>query len=239
MKKRLGLGGAAALILLAASPALASTGFDKRFERAKSRNEGFFASISFRPQSVFGDFRSDLTLWHFDKAFFIPRFHSAYGSEFGLGIGRKNAYSAWEIRYSLALPKADVAGAAEAVQLHCLEIAGRSFFFPGRALQPYGQLGIDLPLVSVRDGAAYLGERLNAAYAGAGLHAGAGLTWDFAPDTFLDIGLVYRFVIFYYAYGEGKGRDINHLRTSYEGDRFGRLLRSSALAFTVGLGFMF
>lgn len=239
MKKRLGPGCAAVLILLAAAPALAGSAFDKRFERAKARNEGFFATISLRPQAVFGDFRRDLTLWHFDKAFSIPRFHSAYSSEFGLGIGRKNAYSAWEIRYSLALPKADVAGAAEAVQFHCLEISGRSFFLPGRALQPYGQLGIDLPLVYVRDGASYLGERLNAAYAGAGLQAGAGLTWDFAPDTFLDIGVVYRFVIFYYAYGEGKGRDINHLRTSYEGDRFDRLLRSSALAFTVSLGFMF
>jgi len=238
VKKRL-LAGLAALTVLAVAPALTASSFDKRFERAKARNEGFFASISLRPQAVFGDFRTDLTLWHFDKAFAIPHFYRAYASEFGLGLGRKNAYSAWEIRYALALPKAAVAETTEVVQFHCLEISGRSFFLPGRAIQPYGLLGIDLPLVFVRGGASFLGEKLNATYAGAGLHAGAGLTWDFAPDTFLDIGFVYRYVIFYYAYGEGKGRDINHLRTSFEGDLFGRLLQSSALAFTASLGFMF
>ncbi len=229
----------AVLAVLSLAPALAGSDFDKRFERAKARNEGSYATLTFQPQTVFGDFRSDLTLWHFEKAFHIPRLERSYASEIGLGIGRKSAYSAWEVRYQLALPKAAVAGATETVQFHCLEIMGRSYFSPGGVLQPYGQLGIDLPLVVVPSGATYQGSKMTAVYAGAGLNAGAGLTWDFAPDTFLNVGLVYRFLIFYYAYGEGKGRDINHLRTTYEGDKFGRLLRSSGLAATASLGFMF
>jgi hypothetical protein len=233
------------LLLLAAvsqafpAPASSASGFDKRFEIAKARNEGFFASISVRPQAVFGDFRSDLTLWHFDKAFYVPSFRHGIGADYGIGLGHKNAYGSWEVRYSLALPKAAVGGTIETVQFHELEISGRSFFFPGRAFQPYGLLGIDLPLVVVPEGSSYLGEKLNAVYAGAGLHAGAGVTWDFSPDSFLDIGIIYRYVIFYYAYGEGKGRDINHLRTTQDGDQFGRLLRSSSLALTASLGFLF
>jgi hypothetical protein len=230
---------AAAAVLAWSSLAPWASGFDKRFELAKARNEGYFATISVRPQIVFGDFRSDLTLWHFDKAFSIPHLNGAFLSDLGLAVGHKNAYSSWEVRYSLALPKAAVDGTSEIIQFHDLEISGRSFFLPGRALQPYGLLGIDVPFVVVHDGASYLGEKLSATYAGVGLHAGAGLTWDFAPGRFLDLGIVYRFVIFYYAYGEGKGRDINHLRTTQDGDRFGRLLRSSSLALTASLGYMF
>jgi hypothetical protein len=230
---------AAVLFALAAFSASAS-GYDKRFELAKARNEGFYASLSARLQSVSGDFRNDLTLWHFDKAFYIPRL-TGEGLDYGLGlgIGRKTAYSTWEVRYSMALPKASVNGKDRTIQMHELEISGRSFFNPGRRLQPYGLLGIDLPLVIVHDGSSYQGALLDAAYIGVGLEAGAGLVWDFAPDTFLDLGIVYRIQGYFYAYGEGKGRDINHLRTVQDGEKLGRLLRSSTLAVTASLGFMF
>ncbi len=220
---------------------IAASGYDKRFELAKARNEGFYASLSARLQYVSGDFRSDWTLWHFDKAFHIPRLTGDDGRDYGLGlgIGRKTAYSTWEVRYSLALPKASVNGQERTIQMHELEISGRSFFWPGRILQPYALLGIDLPLILVHDGASYLGESLDAAYIGVGLEAGAGLVWDFAPDTFLDLGVVYRVQGYFYAYGEGKGRDINHLRTVQDGPKLGRLLRSSTLALTASLGFMF
>lgn len=217
----------------------ADDGYDRRFEIARARNEGFFASLSTRWQTITGDFRTDLALWHFDKAFFIPRLGREEELEYGLGIGRKTAYAAWEVRYSLALPHATVAGRDETIQMHTLEISGRSFLWPGRAFQPYGLLGINIPVVYVKDGAAYLGESLNSLYAGVGLNAGAGLSWDIARDFFLDLGFVYRFQVFYYAYGEGKGRDINHLRTSRDGEKFGRLLRSSSLSLTAGLGFLF
>lgn len=219
--------------------ATAGDGYDKRFEIARARNDGFFASLSTRWQAIKGDFRTGLTLWHFDKAFFIPSLGREEEYDYGLGIGRKTAYGSWEVRYSLALPRAAVDGRDETIQMHALEISGRSFLFPGRALQPYGLLGINIPLVFVKDGAAYLGKSLNALYAGIGLNAGAGLSWDFARDCFLDVGVVYRFQVFYYAYGEGKGRDINHLRTSRNGEKLGRLLRSSSLALTAGLSFLF
>ncbi|MCX6561341.1 MAG: hypothetical protein NTZ26_12610 [Candidatus Aminicenantes bacterium] len=240
MKKSgiLGLGILLAVIGLAAFSQAAS-GYDKRFEIAKARNEGWYTSLSIRPQFVQGDFRSRLVLWHFEKAFFIPRLTKGSDLDVGLAIGRKSAYGSWEVRYSLALPQAVVADRTQGIQIHNLEISGRSYFWPGEILQPYGQIGINVPLIVVPDGAAFQGANLNAMYVGVGLNAGAGLTWDFAPDTFLDIGLVYRFLAFFYAYGEGKGRDINHLRTVQDGDQFGRLLRSSSLALTASLNFMF
>jgi hypothetical protein len=228
-------------LIAVAGLAVSASGYDKRFELAKARNEGFYASLTGRVQAVSGDFLHDLTLWHFDKAFYIPRLEGGEEYDFGLslGIGRKTAYGSWEVRYSLALPEAYVNGREQRIQMHELEISGRSFFWPGRILQPYALLGIDLPLVFVHDGASYLGESLDAAYVGVGLEVGAGLVWDIASDTFLDLGIVYRIQGYFYAYGEGKGRDINHLRTVQDGPKLGRLLRSSSLALTASLGFMF
>ncbi len=79
---------------------------------------------------------------------------------------------------------------------------------------------------------------MNASYVGAGLQAGAGLHLDLGPSVFLNAAVTYRWIGFLYAFGEGKGRDINDLRTEPMGPEFGRLLRTDVLTLTLGVGFI-
>ena len=90
----------------------------------------------------------------------------------------------------------------------------------------------------MRGGSFYRGKALNASYFGAGLNIGAGIWADIGPSVFVNAAVVYRWVGFLYAYGEGKGRDINDLRVGYLGPEFGRLLRTDVLSLTVGIGFV-
>jgi hypothetical protein len=231
-------GVALALLGSAVSASAFEQGFDRRFSIRHARAEGLYFTLSAQPLEYTGDFLSSLTLWHFEKSFFIPRLGKSGVLDIGVGLGSKTAYGSWEIRYSLALPKAGVDGRNESVQFHNLEINGRSFIWPRETVHAYLQLGIAIPVVFVKDGAFYRGADLNAIYAGAGANLGGGVLFDLGRETFINIGAVYRFQVFLYAYGEGKGRDINHLRTVYGGDVFGRLLRSSSFGLTVSLGFM-
>jgi hypothetical protein len=61
---------------------------------------------------------------------------------------------------------------------------------------------------------------------------------DIGPTVVVTAGAVNRFVWFLYAYGGGKGRDINHLTEGYGGPKLGRLLRTSGLSWTISLGFI-
>lgn len=227
-----------ALLGSAASASAFEQRFDRRFDIMKARAEGFYFTLSAQSLEYGGDFLSALTLWHFEKAFFIPRLTKSDILDIGVGLGSKTAYSSWEVRYSLALPKADVNGRSQSIQFHNVGIQGRSFLWPHETLHAYLQLGIDIPVVIVKDGASYQGKAINAVYAGGGANLGGGILFDLGRETFINIGAVYRFQVFLYAYGEGKGRDINHLRTVYEGEKFGRLLRSSSFGLSVSLGFI-
>jgi hypothetical protein len=228
-------------IVMTAPPSIAGEAgaYDSRIEHITARAEGTFLTFSVRSFDYSGDLRRDLTLWHIAKAFYIPRLQNAMVLDFGLGFGRKTAYGSWEIRYSLALPQASVGGENHALQMHNLEINGRSFFWKNEAVHPYGLLGIDLSMLMIGGGSYYQGQRLTAIYAGGGINAGGGVILDLGAKTFITLEAVYRFTVFLYAYGEGKGRDINYMRVgTMDGAAFGRLLRTSAFGLSLSLGFM-
>jgi hypothetical protein len=174
------------------------------------------------------------TLWHFEKAFFVPHFRPALS--LGLGLGGKSIGGSWEVAYSLALPLAAVRERDQTVQLHNFSIKGRTFFGRHQVHHPYLTLGVDIPILIVPRGAHFEGRELDAAYAGGGLNAGLGWIIDLDSSVFLDIAYEYRFSIFLYAYGEGKGRDINFLTVGPGGPAFGRLLRTSSMGIFVRLG---
>jgi hypothetical protein len=226
----------ALLLAAAAAPAAA---YDDRIQYIHARAEGLFFTVSAESLKDSGDLRRDLTLWHIQKAFLIPRLEHGLVLDLGVGIGRKNAYGSWEIRYSLALPGAGVGERTGTLQDHNLEIIGRSFLIHSQVFHPYGLLGIDLSLLRIRNGSFFEGNFLTASYAGGGVDAGAGAILDLGPRAFLNIEALYRFTVFLYAYGEGKGRDINYMHVgTQDGPVFGRLLRSSRFGLSVSLGFM-
>ncbi len=213
--------------------------YDTRIEHVTALAEGLFLTGSLRALDYTGDLRRDLTLWHIEKAFFVPHLENALNLDLGVGIGGKNAYGSWEARYSLALPQATVGGETHTLQIHNLEINGRSFIVKDDVFHPYGLLGLDLTLLMIADGSYFQGNRLTAAFAGGGLNAGGGIMIDLSKKTFIALEAIYRFNVFLYAYGEGKGRDINYMHVgTVDGATFGRLLRASALGLSLSLGFM-
>jgi hypothetical protein len=213
--------------------------YDTRIEHVTARAEGLYLTGSVSLRDYSGDLLRDLTLWHIEKAFFVPHLRSALDLDLGVGIGGKTAYGSWEARYSLALPSATVGGETHTLQIHNLEISGRSFIVKDDVIHPYGLLGIDLTLLMIANGSYFQGNRLTAAFAGGGLNAGGGLMVDLSKKTFIALEAVYRFNVFLYAYGEGKGRDINYMHVgTVDGAPFGRLLRASALGLSLSLGFM-
>jgi hypothetical protein len=216
-----------------------ASAYDPRVDHIKARAEGLFLSFSVRSVDYTGDIRRDLTLWHIEKAFFVPHLNGTWAADLGLGIGGKTAYGSWEVRYSLALPNATVGGESHTLQMHNLEVIGRSFIVKNETFHPYGLLGIDVSLLMIANGSYYQGSRLNAAFAGGGISAGGGLMLDLNARTFISVEALYRFTVFLYAYGQGKGRDINYMRVgTVDGAPFGRLLRTPGLGLSISLGFM-
>ena len=223
--------------LLAASGTAAA--YDGRIEHITARAEGLFLTFSARSYNYSGDLRRDLTLWHIEKAFYVPRLQSGLVLDLGLGIGGKTAYGSWEARYSLALPRTTVGGETHTLQMHNLEINGRSFLLINEVFHPYGLLGINLTMLMIANGSYYHGDRLTAIFAGGGIKAGGGIMIDLGSKSFIALEALYRFTVFLYAYGEGKGRDINYMHVgTMDGAPFGRLLRTSGFGLSLCLGFM-
>jgi hypothetical protein len=186
------------------------------------------------------DFERDLaasrTLWHFDKAFFVPRF----GRDVALsvGIGGKQRGGTWELSFLYAGQNVSLEDGDRRASFQALELNGRSFFLKKSFFHPYFLGGISLPFIRVRGGASYEGGVFDASYFGAGLIVGAGLLFEIGPSIILNAGALFRWIGFLYAYGGGKGRDINNLRVEWMGPEFGRLLRTDTVTLTIGLGFV-
>ncbi|MHB8054017.1 MAG: hypothetical protein ACYDH3_02025 [Candidatus Aminicenantales bacterium] len=182
------------------------------------------------------DLRHNLTLWHFEKAFFVPRLNR--GPAVAIGYGKKSPGRSWDVSYLFAPRTVSLADGEHAAGFHALEVNGRSFFFKKASVHPYFQGGIIIPFLHVKDGSLYQGKRLNASYFGAGLTIGTGVVIGISPAIILNVGAQYRLIGFLYAYGEGKGRDINDLRIGFEGPKLGRMLRTDIVTLTVGIGFV-
>jgi hypothetical protein len=197
---------------------------------------GMMIMFSLQSLDFRGDLSGDLTLWHFEKAFFIPRLEK--GSAMSVSLGGKNAGGSWDVSYLRSTHTVDIEGEPRTASFHAVEINGRSFFLKKSFFHPYFLGGISLPIVHVDEGSFFRGRRLDAIYFGGGLNAGAGLLFDLGPSIVLNAGLVYRWIRFLYVTGDGKGRDINNLRIGFEGPEFKRLLRTDSLTLTIGLGFI-
>ncbi len=182
------------------------------------------------------DLNRSLTLWHFEKAFYVPRLER--GGAWSVGYGRKSYNGSWDVSFLHLRRTVALDNGSHAATYEALDLNGRSFFLKKLPLRPYFLGGITLPFLRVKGGSFYQGKTLSASYIGAGLSAGVGLHFDLGPSVFLNAALIYRWVGFLYAFGEGKGRDINDLRIGYGGPEFGRLLRTDVLTLTLGVGFI-
>jgi len=217
---------AAVLIAVVLGPTAAAT----------EGRDGAYVFISGQYLDFQRDFRHNLTLWHFEKAFFIPRLNP--GAAVAVGYGKKYPGGSWDVSYLFAPRTVALADGEHSAAFHAFEINGRSYFFKKSSFHPYFQGGIAIPFIHVKNGSLYLGEKLNASYFGAGLNVGTGVILEIGPSLILNIGAQYRVIGFLYAYGEGKGRDINDLRIGYNGPRFGRMLRTDIVTLAVSLGFV-
>jgi hypothetical protein len=201
-----------------------------------SKSEGFFIALGARSLAFQGDLDGRLVLWHFEKAFFSPRLDTAPG--LGLGIGIKHAGWLWEAGYVESRLNAHLPDRMSRAIFRSIEISGKSFLLKEFPLQPYISLGISVPILNVGDGSELLGVRTSASYIGIGAEAGAGFVVDVGSSLFLSVGAGYRALGYYYASGEGKGRDITELHVGYEGPVWKNWLRSTTFEWTVGLGFV-
>lgn len=197
---------------------------------------GTYFMLSFHTLDFRGDLTRELTLWHFEKAFLIPRLGT--GQALSVGLGGKSGGGSWEVAYLRSTHTVEFESGSRTATFHAVEINGRSFFLKKFFLHPYFQGGISLPLVHVDDGSRYQGRDYDATYFGGGLNAGLGLLFDIGPSVILNIGVVYRWIGFLYVSGEGKGRDIAHLRIGFDGPLWDRFLQTESLSLTVGLGFI-
>jgi hypothetical protein len=221
---------AATLIFILAVPAPAAA------QDVKHNGQGFFLSFSVHSLDFKGDFDKDLTLWCFEKAFFIPRMGKGVG--LAIGIGYKHDSSFWDLTYLTSTQKAQVQGRDGTATYHSAEISGRLFLLKNFPLQPYLLGGISLTWVTVGNGAQLFGSVLDATYTGAGLNFGAGMILNLGPKLFIGGGVIYRLIKFLYAFGEGKGRDINDLRIGHDGPKLGRLLEAPCLGVAASVGFI-
>jgi len=221
-----GLAIAAALICF---PASASQ--DREVPTSEPR--GFFISLSGQQFGFQGDLDGRLTLWHFEKAFFIPRLTKDFG--LGLGLGLRQKWGLWELNVVQAGHRAAWSGSESQAGLTALEINGWGFPWRNSVVQPYYLLGLCFTWLAVRDGAWMAGSVYDATYNGLGINVGAGLVLNLGRRLFVSGGVKYRFLGFYYVNGGGRGRDIQQLTVGYQGPAWDKWLRAPSLGLNFGL----
>jgi len=217
----------AALICLLASAAPGQ-------EAATPDGRGFFLSLSGQQLDLRGDFSGEMTLWHFEKAFFIPRLNKDFG--LGLGIGFRSESGLWEFNVLRSNQRALWSGTESQASIYVLEINGWGFPWKHSVVQGYYLLGLCFPFLIVRDGSRMAGSIFDASYTGLGVNLGAGLLLNLGHRLFISGGFKYRFMGFFYVSGGGKGRDIQDLTVGYQGSAWGQWLRAPSLGLTFGIG---
>lgn len=216
-----------AFVLALAAPALGQG-------PAASRN-GFFLSLSGQSLRLKGDLTGSLTLWHFDKAFSIPKMENVFGLSLGFGYRREGGL--WEFAVVRASPGILLNGRSGRASYYNLEVNGWGFPWKNAAVQPYYLLGLCFPWLVVQDGSR-MGRTVNdATYTGLGINLGAGLLINLGPSLFLSGGVKYRYLGFFYVSGGGKGRDITDLTVGQGGPRWGKWLMAPSLGVTFHIGF--
>ncbi|MCX6566108.1 MAG: hypothetical protein NTW38_06755 [Candidatus Aminicenantes bacterium] len=198
--------------------------------------DGQYIMLSGQSLDYHRDLDRGLTLWHFEKEFYIPGLEKC--AAWVVSYGMKSYGGSWDVSFLRSGRTVDLENGPHTATYQAFDLNGRSFFLKKLALRPYFLGGITIPFIRVKGGSFYRGKTLNASYFGAGLNVGAGLWFDVGPSVFINAAVMYRWVGFLYAYGEGKGRDINDLRVGYMGPEFGRMLRTDVLTLTVGVGFV-
>ena len=197
--------------------------------------KGFFLAFSCQTLAPRGDQSDGLTLWHFDKAFFVPRLEAAL--DYGLALGFRREGGLWELNVSVAKPPGTVGPTAHDVRLTRIELNGWGFPWKHIFIQPYGLLGLSLAFMSVTDGSRLGGTTSDAAYTGFGLNAGGGLLVNIGRRLFVSGGVKYRWTWFFYVNGGGRGRDITTLTLGRNGaDAFGRWLSAPSLGLSFSFG---
>ncbi len=204
---------------------------------APGDRRGFFLAFSGQSLAPRGDQSDGLTLWHFDKAFFVPRLESA--ADYGLALGFRREGGLWELNVSTAKPPGSVGTTAHDVHLTRVELNGWGIPWKHIVIQPYYLLGLSLALMSVTDGSRLGGTVSDAAYTGFGLNLGAGLLGNIGRHLFVSGGVKYRWTWFFYVNGGGRGRDITKLSLSRNGSEvFGRWLSAPSLGLSFSLGLL-
>jgi hypothetical protein len=197
--------------------------------------KGFFIAFAGQTLAPRGDQSDGLTLWHFDKAFSVPRLESTLDT--GLALGFRREGGLWELSVERANPRGTVGAVGHDVRLTRVELNGWGIPWKHVMIQPYYLLGLSLALMSVTDGARLAGSVSDAAYTGFGVNLGAGLLANFGRHLFLAGGVKYRWTWFFYVNGGGRGRDITKLTLSRNGaDAFGRWLSAPSLGLSFSLG---
>jgi hypothetical protein len=206
-------------------------------QEPKAVKEGFFIAVSGHDLDYKGDLDGKLDLWHFDLVFHIPKLKNNISAAFGFGI--IHASWMWEISYLRSNLTASLEAGSTPGLFQALQITGRTLILRDFPVKPYISLGISIPWLRIDNGAELYGQKLKASYIGMEAVIGAGLAVRIGPAIFLHGGAVWRLGGFFYASGEGPGRDITHLSVGQGGPRWGRWLQSSSLGPTLGLGFVF
>lgn len=228
MMRRAGLAAGGILILVLFSSV--------RGEDDPADRKGFFLSLTGQTLELRGDLGAGLTLWHFDKAFFVPALDR--GTAFGVAAGFRRESGLWELSLERSSFSGVLDGLAHETGLTGLELNGWGIPWKHIALQPYYLLGLSFSLMSVKDGARLGGLTSDASYTGFGLNVGAGVLANLGKRLFLSLGIKYRFLWFFYVNGGGRGRDITHLTAGRNGPTWGRWLSAPSLGLSFGFGIL-
>jgi hypothetical protein len=199
-----------------------------------SPRTGFFIGLTGQMVDVRGDFENGLTLWHFDKAFYVPRLENDFAP--GLSLGYKRESGLWELGYVRSGHRAYWDGGESQAHLDVLELNGWWLPWPRLAVQPYVLLGLSLSRLVIQDGARMGGTVSDAAYTGLGVNLGAGLLLNLGTRLFFSGGVKYRYMGFFYVNGGGKGRDITDLTVGHGGPQWGKWLKAPSLGLAFGFG---
>ncbi|MGB8951560.1 MAG: hypothetical protein WCC06_02680 [Candidatus Aminicenantales bacterium] len=218
---------AVAVVFLLASPLSA--------QENRSSKGRFFLTLSGYNLSFKGDLSQERILWHFEKAFFVPRISPANGIALGFGYKGENIF--WDLIYLQSTHNAFLEGVQSTATFHAADINGKIILWEKFPLQPYILLGISIPWLKVQNGAEMFGIVYNAAYYGLGVNLGTGLYAPLGSRIFFNGGIILRLAGFLYAYGGGKGRDISTMQISYGGPDWGKMMRAPCLCLVLGLGF--
>lgn len=229
-------GSAVALFLFPLLPLLASAQILP--EPEPLARSGFYIEPMFSTNVVAGDFDGESFLTDGEELFIMPKFETAAG--FGVSAGWKSGGGTFGLYYYSASHDVKYLGAPGRSGFTAWGLRFTRQLLLRSPVQPFVLMTINLPRISVVDGAETASAVGDAVFTGVGLDLGAGLMYHLTPRIFVRGAVIFRGILIGWVKGpQGVNKEIGDLGLDYWQTHYATVRFAGGTCFSLSTGYTF